>query len=103
MPRTRPVKRVDARIADEPVIEPVRDERQSKDADDGELQIVPVTNGSPWRYSAYAGDKEVARIAYVGPGVDPGGPWCWAIVGPHACVKTYADAVAELRRRWAAR
>jgi hypothetical protein len=65
---------------------------------------LPDTDRSGWLFALDRGDREVGRITFVGPGVDPAGGWRWAIkFGEHGHERTYADALAALRRRLAAR
>src|SRR4029079_15800535 len=65
-----------------------------------ELQMRPLTDGSGWQTQVMAGSLEIARLAYL-PGVDPAGAWRWAIkFGDHGFARTYADALAALKRSW---
>ena len=65
-----------------------------------ELQERSLTDRSGWHTQVMAGHVEIGRLAYM-PGVDPAGAWRWAVkFGDDGFARTYADALAALKRSW---
>jgi hypothetical protein len=64
------------------------------------LELVRLSGDDGWHYGVLNGRKEIGRLTHL-PGVDPGGPWRWAVRwGPHGHERTRAKALQALARAW---